>query len=81
VTNVVCEWGSIFVFTSEKKLYQLNRLRMLEGELDFIAAENSMGFHAPQESARILGEAIDFARQGVAEANKKLAPDKPVAAN
>jgi nitrite reductase (cytochrome c-552) len=23
-----------------------------------------MGFHAPQELARILGEAIDYARQG-----------------
>ena len=23
-----------------------------------------MGFHAPQESARILAEAIDFSRQG-----------------
>jgi nitrite reductase (cytochrome c-552) len=23
-----------------------------------------MGFHAPQEAARILGEAIDFGRQG-----------------
>jgi len=55
--------------------------RKAQWRLDFIAAENSMGFHAPQESARILGEAIDFARQGVAEANKKLAPDKPVAAN
>ncbi len=32
--------------------------------VDFVAAENSMGFHAPQEVARILGEAIDFARQG-----------------
>ena len=32
--------------------------------LDFVAAENSMGFHAPQELARILGEAIDYARQG-----------------
>ena len=32
--------------------------------LDFVAAENSMGFHAPQELARILGETIDFARQG-----------------
>ena len=31
---------------------------------DFVAAENSMGFHAPQEAARILGEAIDLARQG-----------------
>lgn len=32
--------------------------------LDFIEAENSIGFHAPQEAARILGEAINFARQG-----------------
>lgn len=32
--------------------------------VDFINAENSMGFHAPQESARLLGEAIDYARQG-----------------
>lgn len=32
--------------------------------LDFVAAENSMGFHAPQEMARLLGEAIDYARQG-----------------
>jgi nitrite reductase (cytochrome c-552) len=23
-----------------------------------------MGFHAPQETARVLAEAIDFARQG-----------------
>jgi nitrite reductase (cytochrome c-552) len=27
-----------------------------------------MGFHAPQEAARILGEAIDYARQGQAAA-------------
>jgi nitrite reductase (cytochrome c-552) len=32
--------------------------------LDFIEAENSTGFHAPQESARILGESINFSRQG-----------------
>jgi len=32
--------------------------------LDFVEAENSTGFHAPQEAARVLGEAIDFARQG-----------------
>ena len=29
-----------------------------------------MGFHAPQESARILGEAIDYARQGQLELTK-----------
>ncbi len=38
--------------------------RSAQFRLDFVAAENSMGFHAPQESARILGEAIDYARQG-----------------
>jgi nitrite reductase (cytochrome c-552) len=29
-----------------------------------------MGFHAPQEAARILAEAIDYARQGQIEALK-----------
>ncbi len=42
----------------------LNLQRKAQFRWDFVAAENSMGFHAPQESARILGEAIDYARQG-----------------
>jgi nitrite reductase (cytochrome c-552) len=32
--------------------------------LDFVEAENSMGFHAPEEAARILAESINFTRQG-----------------
>lgn len=32
--------------------------------LDFIEAENSSGFHAPEEALRILGESINFARKG-----------------
>jgi nitrite reductase (cytochrome c-552) len=32
--------------------------------LDFVEAENSTGFHAPQEAARVLGVSIDLARQG-----------------
>ncbi len=32
--------------------------------LDFVEAENSVGFHAPQESVRVLSEAIDHARRG-----------------
>jgi nitrite reductase (cytochrome c-552) len=44
--------------------------RKAQWRLDFVAAENSMGFHAPQESARILGEAIDYARQGQLEVAK-----------
>jgi nitrite reductase (cytochrome c-552) len=38
--------------------------RQSQFRLDFVEAENSMGFHAPQEAARILGEAVDLARQG-----------------
>jgi nitrite reductase (cytochrome c-552) len=37
--------------------------RKAQWRLDFVAAENSMGFHAPQESARVLAEAVDYARQ------------------
>jgi len=32
--------------------------------LDFVEAENSTGFHAPQEAERILGESINFSRKG-----------------
>ena len=38
--------------------------RKAQWRLDFISAENSRGFHAPQETARILGESIDYSRQG-----------------
>jgi len=38
--------------------------RKAQWRLDFVAAENSMGFHAPAEAARILAESIDYARQG-----------------
>ncbi len=38
--------------------------RQAQWRTDFVAAENSMGFHAPQEAARILAEAADLARQG-----------------
>jgi nitrite reductase (cytochrome c-552) len=32
--------------------------------LDFVEAENSIGFHAPQEAERILAESIDYSRKG-----------------
>lgn len=32
--------------------------------LDLVEAENSAGFHAPQESLRILVESVDFSRRG-----------------
>jgi nitrite reductase (cytochrome c-552) len=44
--------------------------RRAQWRTDLVNAENSMGFHAPQETMRLLGEAIDFARQGEVEAAK-----------
>ena len=44
--------------------------------LDFVEAENSMGFHAPQEAVRILGESINFSRKGQ---NSLRALPKPAA--
>jgi nitrite reductase (cytochrome c-552) len=45
--------------------------------LDFISSENSNGFHADQEAARILGESIDFSRQAQALALRHRAPAPP----
>jgi nitrite reductase (cytochrome c-552) len=39
--------------------------RKAQWRTDFVNAENSMGFHSPQETARNLGLAIDYARQGM----------------
>jgi nitrite reductase (cytochrome c-552) len=47
---------------AEARQYQ----RRAQFYTDFIEAENSMGFHADQEAARILANAIDFARKGQA---------------
>ncbi len=49
--------------------------RKAQWRLDFVNAENSMGFHAPQETARVLGESIDYARQGQLAA--KMATTQP----
>ena len=38
--------------------------RQAQFRLDFVEAENSNGFHAPQEAARILGESINWSRRG-----------------
>jgi nitrite reductase (cytochrome c-552) len=50
---------------------QLQKARELQRgaqwRADFVSSENSMGFHAPQEASRILGEAIDLARKGQLE--------------
>ena len=41
--------------------------RRAQWRADLINAENSMGFHAPEEVARILAESIDYGRQGTTE--------------
>jgi nitrite reductase (cytochrome c-552) len=46
--------------------------------IDFIEAENSMGFHAGQEAARVLAESIDYSRRGqVALARQGFRPQRP----
>lgn len=46
--------------------------------LDFISSENSMGFHAPQEAVRVLGESIDYSRQAQVAAVRLRVPGAPV---
>ena len=56
--------------SDEQLAAALELQRKAQWRLDFIAAENSMGFHAPQEAAKVLGEAADYARQGQVAALK-----------
>jgi nitrite reductase (cytochrome c-552) len=67
--------------TTEEQLQPARDLqRKAQWRLDFVSAENSMGFHADQETARTLGEAIDYARQGQLEAMRaQQAPAPPAA--
>lgn len=51
--------------------------RKAQWRVDFINAENSMGFHAPQEAARLLAEAIDYARQGQVLVVREPVPPAP----
>lgn len=46
--------------------------RKAQWRLDFIAAENSMGFHNPEEALRILAAATDLARQAQITAMEAL---------
>lgn len=45
--------------------------------LDYISSENSRGFHADQEAARILGESMDYSRQAQAAALRLRAGTAP----
>jgi nitrite reductase (cytochrome c-552) len=60
--NLLAAWREVVEKTPA--LQELENLqRGAQWRLDYVAAENSMGFHAPQELARILGESIDLSRQ------------------
>ncbi|MEN6307474.1 MAG: ammonia-forming cytochrome c nitrite reductase subunit c552 [Anaerohalosphaeraceae bacterium] len=48
-------------------------LRHAQFRWDFISASNGMGFHSPQESMRILADAIDQAQQARIQAARILA--------
>jgi nitrite reductase (cytochrome c-552) len=56
--------------TEEELARALELQQQAQWYLDFISSENSMGFHAPQESARILGNSANLARQGQVEVLK-----------
>ncbi len=55
--------------------------RKAQWRWDYIAAENSMGFHSPNEALRVLGEGIDFARQAQLQANLAVGTAAGGAAN
>lgn len=59
----------------------LDLQRKAQWRLDFVYSENSRGFHAPQEAARLLGESIDYSRQGQLEAMRARATSPNVAVN
>jgi nitrite reductase (cytochrome c-552) len=50
---------------NDEQLAEARRLqKRAQFYVDFIEAENSMGFHADQEAARVLARSIEFSRQG-----------------
>jgi len=50
--------------TDEQLAAPRDEQRQAQFLLDFIEAENSMGFHAPQEAMRVLALSIDHTRKG-----------------
>ncbi len=61
--------GATDAMLEEARRYQ----RTAQFYTDFVNAENSMGFHSPQEAARVLALALDAARRGIASVEAVLA--------
>ena len=57
------------------EIFELQKKAMFR--LDYVSSENSMGFHADQEAARILAESIDYSRRAQAMALEMRAPAVP----
>jgi nitrite reductase (cytochrome c-552) len=57
------------------EIYELQRAAMWR--LDYISSENSKGFHADQEAARILAESIDYSRRAHTAALALRTPTDP----
>ena len=49
-----------------RKLYRMGGVDFASGRIlvDFVDSENSMGFHADQEAARLLTLSVDYSRRG-----------------
>ena len=58
--KIAKEGGASDTDLEEPRDYQ----RRAQFLLDFVEAENSMGFHADQEAVRMLGQSINFSRLG-----------------
>jgi nitrite reductase (cytochrome c-552) len=58
--KIAKEGGASDTDLEEARDYQ----RRAQFLLDFVEAENSMGFHADQEAVRMLGQSINFSRLG-----------------
>ncbi|MFQ3586605.1 MAG: ammonia-forming cytochrome c nitrite reductase subunit c552 [Fimbriimonadaceae bacterium] len=50
--------------SKEELAFARDRVRRAQMYWDYVAAANGMGFHAPQEAARILVKALNFASEG-----------------
>jgi nitrite reductase (cytochrome c-552) len=70
--NLLAAWRAEVERTPALKQLE-DQQRAAQWRLDYVAAENSMGFHAPQELARILGESIDLSRQAELAATRLAA--------
>ena len=59
--------------TDEELAGPRQAVRHAQFRWDYVAANNGMGFHSPQESMRILGEAVDGAQQARLQMARLLA--------